>query len=261
VVLKDDQIKDTVSLLIDYYRQGHRDAFTFEFSGLAFNRCIAEESVASIVKEICIETNDLEIEKRLDVIRRTYVNGANGSNISGRSGLRKVIAGLKDEEHADKILNSLIEIWHRYEFPIESLDLNDVSHLTDEQLDKIKIPTEYVEFSFNTILREIPNEQKSVRQLIVGLCSSATHLPQNIGIQTQSGAGKNYMINKVISKFPDKDIIILTNMTPKALFHERGETVVKDPETNEYQNLDDLIDGIDLEIEKKKEEIENIKEK
>ena len=31
--------------------------------------------------------------------------------------------------------------------------------------------------------------------------------------------------------------------------------------TNEYQNLDDLIDGIDLEIGKKKEEIENIKEK
>ena len=54
------------------------------------------------------------------------------------------------------------------------------------------------------------------------------------------------MINKVISKFPERDIIILSNMTPKALFHDQGRTVVKDPETNEYQNLDDLIDGIDL---------------
>jgi hypothetical protein len=50
------------------------------------------------------------------------------------------------------------------------------------------------------------------------------------------------LINKVTSKFPDRDIIILTNVTPKALFHEWGETVVKDPETNEYQNLDNLID-------------------
>ncbi|MGC2575546.1 MAG: hypothetical protein WA364_28910, partial [Candidatus Nitrosopolaris sp.] len=141
------------------------------------------------------------------------------------------------------------------------LDPSDVLHLTDEQLDKIKIKSEDVEYCITTILKEIPNEQKSVRQLFLGLCSSATHLPQNIGIQTQSGAGKNHMINKVISKFPEKDIIILSNMTPKALFHEQGRTVVKDPETNDYQNLDDLTDGIDLEIEKKKEETESIEDK
>ena len=167
VVLNDDQIKDAVSLLIDCYQQGHRDAFTFEFSGLAFKLFISEESATCIVKEFCIKTNDLEKENRLDVIHRTYVNGANGSNISGRSGLRKVIAGLKDEEHADKILKSLIEIWQRYEIPIDSLDLSDVSRLTDEELDEIKIPTEYVEFCINTILKEIPNEQKSVRQLTI----------------------------------------------------------------------------------------------
>jgi hypothetical protein len=261
VILNDDQVKDIVSKLADYYKQGHRDALTFELSGLAFKKYIAEESVGRIVKELCTKNNDLETDSRLDVVQRTYVNGINGSDVSSSSGLKRIISALQDEEHADKILKSLIEIWQIYEIPVDSLDLSDVSHLTDEQLDKIKIPTEYVEFCINTILKEIPNEQKSVRQLIVGLCSSATHLPQNIGIQTQSGAGKNYMINKVISKFPDRDIIILTNMTPKALFHERGETVVKDPETNEYRNLDDLIDGIDLDIEKKKEEIENLKDK
>jgi hypothetical protein len=89
VVLKDDQIKDTVSLLIDYYQQGHRDTFTFEFSGLAFKLSISEESATCIVREICRITNDLETLNRLDVIHRTYVNGANGSDISGRSGLRK----------------------------------------------------------------------------------------------------------------------------------------------------------------------------
>ena len=158
VILNDDQIKDTVSLLINYYQQGHRDAFTFEFSGLAFKRYIAEESVACIVKEICIKTNDLETENRLEVIHRTYVNGANGSNISGSSGLRKVITTLQDEEQADKILKSLIDIWQRYEIPVDSLDLSDVSHLTDEQLDKIKITSDDVEYCIATILKEIPND-------------------------------------------------------------------------------------------------------
>ena len=255
IILKDDQIKDTVSQLTDCYQQGHRNAFTFEFSGFGFKRYIAEESVACIVRELCINTNDLETENRLDVVHRTYINGVNGSDISASSGLKKVIASLQGEEQVDKIVKSLIDIWQRYEIPIDSINLNEVPYLTDEQLDKIKINSGDVEYCITTILKEIPNEEKSVRQLFLGLCSSATHLPQNIGIQTQSGAGKNYMINKVISKFPERDIIILSNMTPKALFHEQGRTVVKDPETNEYQNLDDLTDGIDLEIEKRRKKL------
>ena len=261
IILKDDQIKDTVSLLTDCYQQGHRNTLIFEFSGFGFKRYIAEESAVQIVKELCIKTNDLETESRLDVVHRTYVNGVNGSDISGSSGLRKIITTVQDEEQADKIVKSLIGIWQRYEIPIDSIGLNEVPYLTDEQLDKIKIHSEDVEYCIATILKEIPNEQIPVRQLFVGLCSSAIHLPQNMAIQTQSGAGKNYMINKVISKFPERDIIILSNMTPKALFHEQGIVVVKDPETNMYENLDKMIDKIDTEIEYKQEEIQIAKEK
>ena len=69
------------------------------------------------------------------------------------------------------------------------------------------------------------------------------------------------MINKVISKFPQDNIIVLSNMTPNALFHDQGLTVIKDPETGEYERLEQIIDGIDTEIEEKLEEIENAKEK
>jgi hypothetical protein len=69
------------------------------------------------------------------------------------------------------------------------------------------------------------------------------------------------MINKVIGKFPEKDIIILSNMTPKALFHEQGILVFKNPETNEYENLHEMEDKIDVAIEDKNEQIENTKEK
>src|SRR5215469_3447939 len=263
VILNDDQIKDTVFLLINCYGEGHRDSFTFEFSGFAFKRYIAGESVAHIIKEICLKTNDSETKTRLEVIHRTYVNGGNGSEISGSSGLKKIIATMHDGdvEQANKIVKSVIDIWQRYEIPIDSLGLNEVSSLTDEELDKIKVTSQDVEYCLTTILKEVPHEQISVRQLFLGLCSSATHLPQNIGIQTQSGAGKNYMINKVISKFPEKNIIILSNMTPKTLFHDQGIAVVKNPETNEYQNLDEISDVIDLEIKNRNEEFENTKEK
>jgi hypothetical protein len=80
---------------------------------------IAEQSGVSIVKELCINTNDSETESRLDVVHRTYVNGVNGSDISGRSELRKIISTLQDEEQADKT-QSIIDIWQRYEIPIES---------------------------------------------------------------------------------------------------------------------------------------------
>jgi hypothetical protein len=263
LILRDDQIQDSVSLLLDFYQEGRRDSFAFEFSGFAFKQNIAEESVIQIMKELCIRTNDLEIESRLNVIRRTYVNGVNGSEISGSSGLTKVIASDSAEGlgQPGKIIESILDIWYRYEIPLDSLSLGKISSLGDEQLDKIKIRSEEIAFCIDTILKEAPNEQIAVRQLFIGLCSSATHLPQNIGVLTQSGAGKNYMINKIISKFPQNDIIVLSNMTPKALFHDQGISAVKNPETNEYENLDEKIDPIDIDIEDKREDLENVKDK
>ena len=37
------------------------------------------------------------------------------------------VTTLQDEEQADKILKSLIDIWQRYEIPIDSLDLSDAA--------------------------------------------------------------------------------------------------------------------------------------
>jgi len=146
------------------------------------------------------------------------------------------VQGCNEEHQANQVLESLIGVWHRYEIPLSSLNLNKVSSLVDEDLDKIKIKSEDIECCINTILKEAPNEQIAVRQLFVGLCSSATHIPQN-------------------------NIIVLSNMTPKALFHDQGIIVIKDPETGEYEKFEQIIDGIDTEIEEKQEEIENAKEK
>lgn len=140
LTLKSDQLNDSIALLQHCYQEGYRDAFAFEFSGLAFKRCVAEESVIAIIKGLCNNTNDPEINNRICVIQRTYSKGANGSDISGRSGLTRVIASLEqyNEEKAKQIIQSLINIWHRYEIPLNSIILDKVSVLTDEQLDKIK---------------------------------------------------------------------------------------------------------------------------
>ena len=71
----------------------------------------------------------------MDTIHRTYVNGANGYNISGSSGLKKVIVGVQDYdgEKAEQIILSLIDIWHKHEIPLDSLRLGNIPSLSDEQ--------------------------------------------------------------------------------------------------------------------------------
>lgn len=237
IILKNDQIMESVSQLVSCYQEHHRNDIVFEFGGLSFKQHIAEVSAIAIIKELCKQTNDSEIDNRLDTIHRTYVNGANGYNISGSSGLKKVIVGVQDYdgEKAEQIILSLIDIWHKHEIPLDSLRLGNIPSLSDEQLDKIKITSKDIEYCINTILKEAPNEQIPVRQLFVGICSSPTHIPQNIGIRTQSGAGKNYLLNKVIAKFPQHNIVNLSDMTPKALFHDQGISCVKNLKTGEYE--------------------------
>lgn len=93
IILKKDQIIDSVSQLVSCYQEHHRNDIVFEFGGLSFKQCIAEAT--AIIKELCIQTNDSELDNRLDTIHRTYVNGANGYDISGTSGLKKVIASVQ----------------------------------------------------------------------------------------------------------------------------------------------------------------------
>jgi len=48
-------------------------------------------NVAATSLYICIKTNDSDIKDRLDVVHRTYINGVNDSDISGRYQLRRCL--------------------------------------------------------------------------------------------------------------------------------------------------------------------------
>src|ERR687895_763359 len=65
-----------------------------------------------------------------------------------------------------------------------------------------------------------------------------------------TGKGKSYVVTMVADLFPKSDIIFLSAMTDKALFHRQGILVIKN-EKGEYEPVDDMIKQIDSEIEDK----------
>jgi hypothetical protein len=63
------------------------------------------------------------------------------------------------------------------------------------------------------------------------------------------------VVSKVVELFPQSDIIFLTAMTDKALFHRQGMLVVKNDETGEYESIEGKVAEIDSDIEDKESEM------
>lgn len=82
------------------------------------------------------------------------------------------------------------------------------------------------------------------------MLSAYTNNPINLAINSPSGEGKTYVLQKVGELFPKQDAMFLAGMTEKALFHRSGMLVVKN-EAGEYQSIEDRLEEIDSEIEDK----------
>ncbi len=102
--------------MIRYYCKGTRDKFAFGFSGFAYKEDIAEESASKILEDICIRTNDIEKQGRLETLHRTYVNGPeNGfDGITGKTKLKEVIAFVSncDDRTSENVIENSLKIWH-----------------------------------------------------------------------------------------------------------------------------------------------------
>ena len=77
-----------------------------------------------------------------------------------------------------------------------------------------------------------------------------TKNPINLDINAPTGEGKSYPVKKVAELFPQSDVLFLSAMSDKALFHRPGKLVIKN-EKGEYQHVEDKIAEIDSEIEDK----------
>jgi hypothetical protein len=113
-----------------------------------------------------------------------------------------------------------------------------------------------IEHCISVILKEARRESRLVNQLMDVMLSAYTNNPLNLGINSPSGEGKNWVLEKVAEKFPQEDIQSLSGMTEKALFHKKGTLVIRNNE-GKYEFVDTLISDINDAIKEKDHEIQN----
>lgn len=118
------------------------------------------------------------------------------------------------------------------------------------QFDNIHNPIQYC---IDTILKEAKEEGRLVKQILYTMLSAYTNNPINLAINSPSGEGKTYVLQRVGELFPKQDAIFLAGMTEKALFHRSGALVVKN-ETGDYQSIEDRLEEMDSKIEDKEYE-------
>jgi hypothetical protein len=112
-----------------------------------------------------------------------------------------------------------------------------------------------IQFCLDVLLKEAREENRLIRQIFYTMLSAATNNPINLAINSPSGEGKTYVLQKVGQEFPKNDVMFLAGMTEKALFHRSGPLVVKN-ENGEYELIEDKTSKIDSEIQDKQCEIQ-----
>jgi len=122
----------------------------------------------------------------------------------------------------------------------------------EEEQEQIVNP---IQFCFDAILKEAKLEDRLVKQIFYHMLSAYTNNPLNLAINSPSGEGKNYVLRKVAENFPKEDVMFLTAMSEKALFHRQGTLVVKND--GEYEPIEDRLEQIDSEIEDKEYQMKN----
>lgn len=63
------------------------------------------------------------------------------------------------------------------------------------------------------------------RLLLFIIGSSYKHKPLHAVIQSSSGSGKSHLINTIAGCFPDEDVLSLSRVTSKSLYHVKGDTL------------------------------------
>jgi hypothetical protein len=105
-----------------------------------------------------------------------------------------------------------------------------------------------INYCIDVILKEAKLEGRLVRQIFYTMLSAYTNNPLNLAINSPSGEGKNYVLRKVAENFPKEDVMFLTGMTDKALFHRSGKLVIKNI-SGEYEDIEEQIKDYDSRIE------------
>jgi hypothetical protein len=116
-----------------------------------------------------------------------------------------------------------------------------------------------IQSPLDVVAKEVKQDDRLCKQVYITLLSTYTKNPINLAINAPTGEGKSYVVRKVAELFPQSDVIFLTAMTDKALFHRQGILVIKD-DNGKYQPIEDKVREIDSEIEDKQCEMATAKD-
>jgi hypothetical protein len=161
----------------------------------------------------------------------------------------------EEEEKKEPETPIIDEELKQYESQRDSGEQENESVDEDDELAKIKLTKEDIDFTISTMIKEARYDELSIRQIIHGFNSTFTKLPIPHVINSKnSGAGKSYILNHVAQFYPEKNILILAGISDKAIFHSDGPMVAEDANTGEVRLLDPIIDELEEQIEELREQ-------
>lgn len=111
-------------------------------------------------------------------------------------------------------------------------------------------------FCINVVLKEAVKEDKLICQIFYTMLSAYSNNPLNLAINAPSGEGKSYVLKKVADLFPLEDVIHVTDMSSKAIFHRKGYLALRD-EYGEYVNVEDELEQLTVENKTLAKKLEN----
>jgi DNA replicative helicase MCM subunit Mcm2 (Cdc46/Mcm family) len=112
--LSNEMIQTTVAYFMPYYVVNHRNDFALVFSGATWYAKISESSASKILSQIAANSNDWEIQSRLNTLHATYEKAAKGELITGGPTLADLISGIKgcELEEARSMISRIQSFWH-----------------------------------------------------------------------------------------------------------------------------------------------------
>jgi len=96
-------------IISPFWREGNRNKFAMSLSGFLKKKGLDENTVLEIIKEICKEAKDDEMENRLYAVKRTYLQ--KDAEILGGSGIREILLEENiSEKEIDKFFYELNKV-------------------------------------------------------------------------------------------------------------------------------------------------------
>ncbi|MDQ3966779.1 MAG: hypothetical protein M3275_00105 [Thermoproteota archaeon] len=105
-----------------------------------------------------------------------------------------------------------------------------------------------IQYIIEVVSKEVKQEPVLVRHILYAGFSTYTNDPVNLLVNSRKpGEGKSHPITRILSFFPQEDVVLLMGSSDKALFHLPGTLVKQNEETDRYEDIQPEIEALESE--------------